>query len=153
VILVTHQLQFIKQADQIVVLKDGSCLGCGSYMDLLNKGLFCKSPISTFINCVNVGIDLFRYTAAAAQEAQPELSPQGSPSSRRSLSLHPPLGSFNDRKSRSSSYIESDIESLYDQLSIRDFTQATSNNRTQLAHSLEASNGDKSTTDLTPKKN
>ena len=38
VILVTHQLQFIKQADQIVVLKDGSCLACGSYMELLNKG-------------------------------------------------------------------------------------------------------------------
>jgi len=40
VILVTHQLQFIKQAEQIVVLKDGACLAVGSYMDIVNQGWF-----------------------------------------------------------------------------------------------------------------
>ncbi len=39
VILVTHQLQFIKQAEQIVVLKDGATLAVGSYTDLLAQGI------------------------------------------------------------------------------------------------------------------
>ncbi|KAI2800289.1 Multidrug resistance-associated protein 4 [Blomia tropicalis] len=38
VILVTHQLQFIKQADQIIVMKDGACHAIGSYQDLLDQG-------------------------------------------------------------------------------------------------------------------
>ena len=38
VILVTHQLQFIKAAHQIIVLKDGKCLAMGSYTDLLKEG-------------------------------------------------------------------------------------------------------------------
>lgn len=43
VILVTHQLQFIKQADQIVVLKNGCLFACGPYNTLLNKGNLSKN--------------------------------------------------------------------------------------------------------------
>ncbi len=39
VILVTHQLQFIKAAHQIIVLKDGECLALGNYTDLLKEGM------------------------------------------------------------------------------------------------------------------
>lgn len=45
VILVTHQLQFIKQADQIVILKNGTCLAAGTYEGMLNKGLRFLSSI------------------------------------------------------------------------------------------------------------
>ena len=38
VVLVTHQLQFIKAAHQIIVLKDGKCLAMGSYTELLKEG-------------------------------------------------------------------------------------------------------------------
>ncbi|XP_054158398.1 ATP-binding cassette sub-family C member 4-like [Oppia nitens] len=39
VILVTHQLQFIKAADQIVVLSQGKLRAIGSYTDLLKEGI------------------------------------------------------------------------------------------------------------------
>ncbi|CAM5999831.1 unnamed protein product, partial [Sphagnum balticum] len=39
VILVTHQLQFIKAAEQIIVLQDGAALAVGDYMDLLREGI------------------------------------------------------------------------------------------------------------------
>jgi ATP-binding cassette subfamily C (CFTR/MRP) protein 4 len=40
VVLVTHQLQFIKAAQQILVLNDGKCLAIGSYTELLKQGLY-----------------------------------------------------------------------------------------------------------------
>ena len=40
VILVTHQLQFIKAAHQIIVLSEGKCLAMGSYTDLLKEGMY-----------------------------------------------------------------------------------------------------------------
>ena len=39
VILVTHQIQFIKKATKILVLKDGKPLTFGKYEDLINSGL------------------------------------------------------------------------------------------------------------------
>ena len=39
VILVTHQIQFIKKATKILVLKDGKPLVFGKYEDLINSGL------------------------------------------------------------------------------------------------------------------
>ena len=39
VILVTHQLQFVKDAQQIVVLKDGKMLACGDYNHMLRENI------------------------------------------------------------------------------------------------------------------
>ncbi|KAF2351830.1 ABC transporter type 1 transmembrane domain [Trinorchestia longiramus] len=39
VILVTHQLQYIRAADNILVLKEGRCEAVGTYNQLVNKGL------------------------------------------------------------------------------------------------------------------
>lgn len=66
VILVTHQLQFVKAADQIVVLKNGESIACGSYTSLLNKG-----------------IDLFKYSA---QEPATEAPEEGKPDGMMGLS-------------------------------------------------------------------
>jgi len=38
-VLVTHQLQFIEKATQILVLKDGNCVSVGNYKDLVNSNL------------------------------------------------------------------------------------------------------------------
>lgn len=38
VVLVTHQLQFIKSADKILLLSQGKLQMCGTYADLLNRG-------------------------------------------------------------------------------------------------------------------
>ncbi|TKS67158.1 Multidrug resistance-associated protein 4 [Collichthys lucidus] len=38
-ILVTHQLQYLKAADQIVVLKEGQMLACGTYSELQGSGI------------------------------------------------------------------------------------------------------------------
>ncbi|XP_017487197.1 PREDICTED: multidrug resistance-associated protein 4-like [Rhagoletis zephyria] len=126
VILVTHQLQFIKQADQIVVLKDGACFACGSYIELLNK-------------------------ATVVPDQQTEKSPEGSPSSRRQ-SIRRRIESFNERHSRSNSYIESDHESMYDEVSILDYVQAAeSRERSNQPTSLELPNSERSTSSK-PKK-
>lgn len=37
-ILVTHQLQYLKEADQLLVLSDGDCIGQGSYQELAKSG-------------------------------------------------------------------------------------------------------------------
>ncbi len=37
--MVTHQLQFIKKATKILVIKDGKLLSVGNYDDLLKSGL------------------------------------------------------------------------------------------------------------------
>ena len=39
VVLVTHQIQFIKKATKILVLNDGRPLGFGSYDELSNSGI------------------------------------------------------------------------------------------------------------------
>lgn len=39
VILVTHQLQYLKRADQIIILHEGIIQGKGTYSDLQNSGL------------------------------------------------------------------------------------------------------------------
>lgn len=39
VLLVTHQLQFVKQATNILVLKEGNSQGYGPYNDLINSGI------------------------------------------------------------------------------------------------------------------
>lgn len=39
VILVTHQIQFIKKADKILVLKEGQSLAFGSYDKLMQMGI------------------------------------------------------------------------------------------------------------------
>uniref|UniRef100_T1IW00 Uncharacterized protein n=1 Tax=Strigamia maritima TaxID=126957 RepID=T1IW00_STRMM len=38
-ILVTHQLQFLQNADQVMVLKNGECVALGSYDELIAKGV------------------------------------------------------------------------------------------------------------------
>ncbi|XP_045910385.1 ATP-binding cassette sub-family C member 4-like isoform X2 [Micropterus dolomieu] len=38
-ILVTHQLQYLKAADQIIVLKEGQMVACGTYSELQGSGL------------------------------------------------------------------------------------------------------------------
>ena len=38
-ILVTHQIQFIKKAAKILVLKEGEPLAFGSYEELMNRGI------------------------------------------------------------------------------------------------------------------
>ena len=86
VILVTHQLQFIKQADQIVVLKNGACLAQGSYQTLLNKG-----------------IDIYKY---AATEMATDQSLPTSPSS--DVDHGPEHLPLNQRKSSTSSMIHAD---------------------------------------------
>lgn len=37
-ILVTHQLQYLKEADQLLVLSDGDCIGQGTYQELAKSG-------------------------------------------------------------------------------------------------------------------
>src|SRR5690606_9446811 len=37
-ILVTHQLQYLPYANQIIVLERGKIVECGTYKELLNKG-------------------------------------------------------------------------------------------------------------------
>ncbi|KAH9517193.1 Multidrug resistance-associated protein 4, variant 2 [Dermatophagoides farinae] len=86
VILVTHQLQFIKQADQIVVLKNGACLAQGSYQTLLNKG-----------------IDIYKY--AATEMTTDQSLPTSSSSNVDHGPEHLPL---NQRKSSTSSMIHAD---------------------------------------------
>src|SRR5699024_4654087 len=39
VVLVTHQIQFIKKASKILVLKDGKQFACGTYDELVNAGI------------------------------------------------------------------------------------------------------------------
>lgn len=38
-ILVTHQIQYIQKADQVLILKDGKSIAYGTYEDLLHSGL------------------------------------------------------------------------------------------------------------------
>ncbi|OTF74727.1 ABC transporter-like protein [Euroglyphus maynei] len=85
VLLVTHQLQFIKQADQIIVLKNGACLAQGSYQTLLNKG-----------------IDIYKYTAT--EIATDQSQPQPTSLNIDHLPEHLPL---TGRKSSTSSIIHS----------------------------------------------
>lgn len=112
VILVTHQLQFVKQAEQIVVLKDGACFACGSYMELLNRG-----------------IDIFKY-AAIEQEKSEAVATSPEPSMHL---MNPAQGlirfrvdSFASevfRSSRTSSFIESDYDgmSIHEQVNILEY--------------------------------
>ncbi len=113
VILVTHQLQFIKQADQIVVLKDGGCFACGSYTDLLNQG-----------------IDVFKYSIA--EQEKPETlsqypdAPSSPPILKNPALLRFRVDSFNSdifRTSRTNSFIESEHDgvSVHDQVSILEY--------------------------------
>ena len=39
VVLVTHQIQFIKKASKILVLKEGKQFACGTYDELVNAGI------------------------------------------------------------------------------------------------------------------
>lgn len=48
-VLVTHQLQFLHQADQIIVLKDGRIAEMGSYADLMQDGKEFASLIKTHV--------------------------------------------------------------------------------------------------------
>ena len=147
VILVTHQLQFIKQADQILVLKDGSCLASGSYLELLARG-----------------IDVFKYSAAEPdkpdQISQPNTSsPPGSPSSLKHQTnplMRFRLDSINSdifRNSRANSFHEEDNtdrrSSIFDQTSIFDYANLMLNNHDDdhpmsgtIARTIEASGGD-----------
>jgi len=38
-VLVTHQIQFIKRASKILVLKEGKQFACGTYDELVNAGI------------------------------------------------------------------------------------------------------------------
>src|SRR5699024_10268420 len=104
VILVTHQLQFVKQADQIVVLKDGSCLASGNYIELLNRH-----------------IDLYKYSAITELQDKEPTTPE--------VYLSDSFNSDNIVQicSRSTSFIdcETDANSRSDQLSILDYTHST----------------------------
>lgn len=100
VILVTHQLQYIKQADHIVVMKDGACFAQGSYIELLNQG-----------------IDIFKYSVQKEQDrlASPTIQQPSSPSSFVSEPRFR-VDSFTSqmsRISRTSSLIESETDSIY----------------------------------------
>lgn len=46
VILVTHQVQFLKEASHIVVLGNGNCIGQGNYHQLVNSGIDFASLLS-----------------------------------------------------------------------------------------------------------
>ncbi|KAF7494109.1 Multidrug resistance-associated protein 4 [Sarcoptes scabiei] len=130
VILVTHQLQFIKQADQIVILKNGTCLAAGTYEGMLNKG-----------------IDLFKYTATEPSESKVEqvpvehikLSPRNSLTSlgQKPHQFLMRLGSFNSDlfRTRSSSMISSN--STVENMSLMDYIGGT-----QLLQSSDDSNYD-----------
>jgi ABC-type multidrug transport system fused ATPase/permease subunit len=49
-ILVTHQLQYLAAADQVIVLRDGGVAECGTYAELMaRRGLF-ASLIDKFVN-------------------------------------------------------------------------------------------------------
>jgi ATP-binding cassette subfamily C (CFTR/MRP) protein 4 len=45
-ILVTHQLQFLRNATKILVLKEGKCIGIGTYEELTKSGINFMSIIS-----------------------------------------------------------------------------------------------------------
>ncbi len=45
-ILVTHQLQFLRNATKILVLKEGKCIGIGTYEELSKSGINFMSIIS-----------------------------------------------------------------------------------------------------------
>ena len=73
VVLVTHQLQYVKQAEQIVVLKQrgGETLAVGSYTDLLKAG-----------------VDLYKYAHTPVTDETTPSSPEGE-------TLHHPKGLFH----------------------------------------------------------
>ena len=58
VILVTHQLQFVKDAQQIIVLKNGKMLACGDYNHMLRENIdFVKMSGNTELNNEEHNVD------------------------------------------------------------------------------------------------
>jgi len=53
VILVTHQLQFIKDCEQILVLEDGKQKVLGSYAEIQEKGLDIEAILSDYSKMMN----------------------------------------------------------------------------------------------------
>ncbi|XP_060072940.1 ATP-binding cassette sub-family C member 4-like isoform X1 [Ylistrum balloti] len=47
VILVTHQLQFLAEADEVLILKDGECLGQGTFEEMASSGVDFSSLLKT----------------------------------------------------------------------------------------------------------
>ncbi|XP_034328340.2 ATP-binding cassette sub-family C member 4 isoform X2 [Magallana gigas] len=47
VILVTHQLHFLKEADEIIILKEGKCLGKGTFDEMSTSGIDFSSLLQT----------------------------------------------------------------------------------------------------------
>ncbi|XP_033761066.1 multidrug resistance-associated protein 4-like isoform X2 [Pecten maximus] len=47
VILVTHQLQFLAEADEVLILKDGDCLGKGTFEEMASSGVDFSSLLKT----------------------------------------------------------------------------------------------------------
>ncbi|XP_022343366.2 ATP-binding cassette sub-family C member 4-like isoform X1 [Crassostrea virginica] len=47
IILVTHQLHFLKEADEIIILKEGQCLGKGTFEEMSNSGIDFSSLLKT----------------------------------------------------------------------------------------------------------
>ncbi|XP_069104134.1 ATP-binding cassette sub-family C member 4-like isoform X2 [Argopecten irradians] len=47
VILVTHQLQFLAEADEVLILKDGECLGKGTFEEMASSGVDFSSLLKT----------------------------------------------------------------------------------------------------------
>ena len=104
VILVTHQLQFIKQADQIVVLKDGTIFACGTYIELLNQG-----------------IDVFKYSGQVQGLETPDInqSPRTITPELKTNSIENPFRFRTDTStSRINSKFNESFESDYDQISM-----------------------------------
>ncbi|XP_021376611.1 multidrug resistance-associated protein 4-like isoform X5 [Mizuhopecten yessoensis] len=47
VILVTHQLQFLAEADELIILKDGECVGQGTFEEMASSGVDFSSLLKT----------------------------------------------------------------------------------------------------------
>lgn len=88
VILVTHQLQFIRQAAKILVLKDGQCQGYGSYSDLLNLGI-------DFVKISDEEKQQQLQQAKQMQEAESQVSIRQSHESLHTVGHHSSQASLN----------------------------------------------------------
>ncbi|XP_074312421.1 ABC transporter C family member 8-like isoform X2 [Silene latifolia] len=57
VILVTHQVEFLSEADTILVMRDGEVTQCGSYQELLTAGTAFEQLVTAHRNAVSTTFD------------------------------------------------------------------------------------------------
>ena len=56
-LLATHNLSFLKDMDYIIVMKEGTIIGCGSYEEMSEKGLLSEQLISTAEDDASIASD------------------------------------------------------------------------------------------------